>query len=106
MDECTSCVEEINSKLTTSSAFPWQQNLAVQAAGYNDTAPPTMFMAGNGAMSGTLIPNSASSSELARESRIMEEVQYTKFFSHNYSITSGRNCEHIKYLLRASPMQC
>lgn len=74
MDECTSRVEEINSKLTTSNAFSRQQNLAVQAADYNDTAPPTMFMAGNDAMSGTPIPSSASSSELARESLIMEEI--------------------------------
>ncbi|KAL8124163.1 hypothetical protein AgCh_011972 [Apium graveolens] len=64
MDECTSGAGEINSKLTTSNAFSRKQILAVQAASYNDTAPPEMFMAGNGFMSGTLIPNSLSRQSL------------------------------------------
>lgn len=74
MDEFTSRIEEINLKISTTNASSSQQNLAVQAESCNGTAQPALFMAGNGAMNGTLLPSSASSSQLARESPIMEEI--------------------------------
>ncbi|KAL8132553.1 inorganic pyrophosphatase TTM1-like isoform X1 [Apium graveolens] len=74
IDEFTSRIEEVNLKISTRNASSSQQNLAVQAESCNGTAQPALFMAGNGAMNGTLLPSSASSSQLARESPIMEEI--------------------------------
>lgn len=102
VDVFTSCVEEIISKLTTSNASSSQQILPEQAAGYNGTAPPAMFMAGNGSTGATLVHNSASSSQLERESQIMEEVQYANVFFYIYSITSGKKYRHMKHELSIS----
>ncbi|KAL1819427.1 hypothetical protein ACET3Z_014296 [Daucus carota] len=74
MDEFTSRIEEINFKISATNASSSQQNLAVHAESCNGTAQPALFMAGNGAMNGTLLPSSASSSQLARESPIMDEI--------------------------------
>ena len=81
MDEFTSRIEEINFKISATNASSSQQNLAVHAESCNGTAQPALFMAGNGAMNGTLLPSSASSSQLARESPIMEEVRNANPFS-------------------------
>ncbi|KAK4426908.1 Inorganic pyrophosphatase TTM1 [Sesamum alatum] len=60
MDEFTSRIEELNSKIPIRKASASQQSLALQAEACNAT--------------GQLLPNSSSSSQLARESPLMEEV--------------------------------
>ncbi|KAL0318464.1 UNVERIFIED_CONTAM: Inorganic pyrophosphatase TTM1 [Sesamum angustifolium] len=60
MDEFTSRIEELNSKIPIRKVSASHQNLALQAEACNGT--------------GQLLPNSSSSSQLARESPLMEEV--------------------------------
>ncbi|KAK6153514.1 hypothetical protein DH2020_013153 [Rehmannia glutinosa] len=74
MDEFTSRIEELNSKMSIRKVSASQQNLALQAEACNATAPSSIFA--NGPLSGPLLPNSSSSSQLARESPIMEEVLF------------------------------
>lgn len=76
MDDFTSRIEELNSKFSARKASASQQNLAVQAEACNGTAPTSLFMTGlgNGSLTGSLLPNSSSSSQLARESSLMEEI--------------------------------
>ncbi|KAA8542334.1 hypothetical protein F0562_023530 [Nyssa sinensis] len=76
MDEFTSRIEELNSKFSTRKVSVSQQNLALQAEACNGSAPTSLFMAGlgNGSLTGSLLPNSSSSSQLAKESPLMEEV--------------------------------
>ncbi|KAK6128263.1 hypothetical protein DH2020_038001 [Rehmannia glutinosa] len=74
MDEFTSRIEELNSKMSIRKVSASQQNLALQAEACNATAPSSVFA--NGPLSGPLLPNSSSSSQLARESPIMEEVLF------------------------------
>ncbi|KAI3463802.1 hypothetical protein Pfo_020465 [Paulownia fortunei] len=78
MDEFTSRIEELNSKISIRKVSASQQNLALQAEACNATAPSSLFVSGigNGPLTGSLIPNSSSSSQLARESPIMEEVLF------------------------------
>lgn len=76
MDEFTSRIEELNSKVSIRKVSASQQNLALHADAYNATTPSSLFVSGvgNGMLSGSLLPNSSSSSQLARESSFMEEV--------------------------------
>lgn len=76
MDEFTSRVEELNSKFSVRKASASQQNLALQAEGCNGSGPTSLFVTGlsNGALTGSLLPSSASSSQLAKESPLMEEI--------------------------------
>lgn len=76
MDDFTSRIEELNSKFSVKKVSASQQNLALQAEACNGCAPTSLFMAGlnNGSLTGSMIPNSASSSQLAKESPLMEEV--------------------------------
>jgi hypothetical protein len=76
MDEFTSRVEELNSKFSVRKASASQQNLALQAEACNGSGPTSLFVTGlsNGALTGSLLPSSASSSQLAKESPLMEEV--------------------------------
>lgn len=76
MDDFMSRIEDLNSKIVTGRASSSQQNLAVQAEGCNGSAPTSMFVAGlgNGSLSGSILPNSSSSSHLARENPLLEEV--------------------------------
>ncbi|PSS08322.1 Uridine-cytidine kinase [Actinidia chinensis var. chinensis] len=76
MDEFKSRIEELNSKYSTRKVSASQQNLALQAEACNDCAPTSLFMAGlnNGTLTGSMLPHSASSSQLAKESPLMEEV--------------------------------
>ncbi|XP_058179959.1 inorganic pyrophosphatase TTM1-like isoform X6 [Rhododendron vialii] len=76
MDDFTSRIEELNSKLSVRKVSASQQNLALQAEACNSYAPTSLFMAGlnNASLTGSMIPNSASSSQLAKESPLMEEV--------------------------------
>ncbi|XP_062026041.1 inorganic pyrophosphatase TTM1-like isoform X1 [Rosa rugosa] len=77
MDEFTSRVEELNSKVLVRKTSASQQNLALQAEACNGPAPASLFVTGlsNGALTGSLLPSSASSSQLAKESPLMEEIQ-------------------------------
>ncbi|XP_004299262.1 PREDICTED: uridine-cytidine kinase C isoform X1 [Fragaria vesca subsp. vesca] len=77
MDEFTSRVEELNSKVSFRKSSASQQNLALQAEACNGSGPTSVFVTGlsNGALTGTLLPSSASASQLAKESPLMEEIQ-------------------------------
>lgn len=76
MDEFTNHIEELNSKLSQKKTSASQQNIALQAEACNGSAPTSYFMSrvGNGSMNGSLLPNSLSSSQLAKESPVLEEV--------------------------------
>ncbi|GMQ11138.1 hypothetical protein CsSME_00053894 [Camellia sinensis var. sinensis] len=75
MDEFTSRVEELNTKFAVRNVSASQQNLALQAETCNGCALTPLFMAGlNGSFTGAMIPTSSSSSQLVKESPLMEEV--------------------------------
>ncbi|KAK4257291.1 hypothetical protein QN277_006897 [Acacia crassicarpa] len=76
MDEFTSRIEELNSKFANRKVSASQQNLALQAEARNGSGPTPLFLngLGNGSLTGSLLPNSSSSSQLARESQLLEEV--------------------------------
>ncbi|KAF5468910.1 hypothetical protein F2P56_013018 [Juglans regia] len=76
MDEFTSRIEELNSKISIRKVSASQQNLALQAEACNGSGPTSLFATGlgNGSLTGSLLPNSSSSSQLARESPLMEEI--------------------------------
>ncbi|KAL4633338.1 hypothetical protein ACB092_04G116300 [Castanea dentata] len=76
MDEFTSRIEELNSKISIRKVSASQQNLAMQTEACNGSGPTSIFATGlgNGSLTGTLLPNSSSSSQLARESPLMEEI--------------------------------
>eukprot|EP00261_Vitis_vinifera_P040852 XP_019082095.1 PREDICTED: uridine-cytidine kinase C isoform X2 [Vitis vinifera] len=79
MDEFTSRIEELNSKFSIRKVSASQQNLAVQADACNGSAPTSLFMAGlgNGSLTGSILPNSSSSSQLAKDSPLMDEDFFT-----------------------------
>ncbi|KAB5524776.1 hypothetical protein DKX38_022525 [Salix brachista] len=72
MDEFTSRIEELNSKFSTRKISASQQNVALQGETCNGSGPTSLFVTGLG--NGSLLPSSSSSSQLARESPLMEEV--------------------------------
>ncbi|KAJ6676897.1 URIDINE-CYTIDINE KINASE C-LIKE ISOFORM X1 [Salix viminalis] len=72
MDEFTSRIEELNSKFSTRKISASQQNVALQGEACNGSGPTSLFVTGLG--NGSLLPSSSSSSQLARESPLMEEV--------------------------------
>ncbi|KAK1310773.1 hypothetical protein QJS10_CPA08g01723 [Acorus calamus] len=74
MDEFTSRIEELNSKFTIRKPPTSQQNLALQAESCNGSAPTSLFVSnlGNGTLTGSLLANSSSSTQLA--SPLMEEI--------------------------------
>ncbi|KAI5562345.1 hypothetical protein BDE02_15G047700 [Populus trichocarpa] len=76
MDEFTSRIEELNSKFSTRKVSASQQNLALQGEPCNGSGPTSLFVTGlgNGSLTGSMLPNSSSSSQLSRESPLMEEV--------------------------------
>ncbi|PON92692.1 Uridine kinase-like [Trema orientale] len=76
MDEFTSRIEELNSKFSVRKVSASQQNLAMQAEACNGSGPTSLFVTGlsNGSLTGSLLPNSSSSSQLAKESPLMEEI--------------------------------
>ncbi|XP_030960310.1 inorganic pyrophosphatase TTM2-like isoform X1 [Quercus lobata] len=76
MDEFTNRIEEMNSKLTIKRNSPSQQNMSAQADTCNGSAPTSYFISslGNGSLTGSIMPNSSSSSQLAKESPLMEEI--------------------------------
>ncbi|OMO93667.1 Uridine kinase [Corchorus capsularis] len=72
MDEFTTRVEELNSKLMIKRNSSSQQNLAFQAEACNGSAPTSYFI--NGLGNGSILPNSLSSSQLAKDSPLQEEI--------------------------------
>ncbi|KAF8039161.1 hypothetical protein BT93_B1649 [Corymbia citriodora subsp. variegata] len=76
MDDFTSRIEELNSKLTIKKNSLSQQNMASNPEACNGSAPTSYFISGlgNGSLTGSIMPNSSSSSQLARESPLMEEI--------------------------------
>ncbi|KAG8382974.1 hypothetical protein BUALT_Bualt05G0135700 [Buddleja alternifolia] len=76
MDDFTSRIEELNSQLTSKRASPSSQNIALQAEACNGSAPTSYFISGlgNGSLTGSVMPNSSSSSQLAKDSSLMEEL--------------------------------
>ncbi|XP_062082109.1 inorganic pyrophosphatase TTM2-like isoform X1 [Humulus lupulus] len=76
MDEFTSRIEELNSKFSVRKVSASQQNLAMQAETCNGSGPTSLYVTGlsNGSLTGSLLPNSSSSSQLTKESPLMEEM--------------------------------
>ncbi|KAK6921838.1 Phosphoribulokinase/uridine kinase [Dillenia turbinata] len=76
MDEFTSRIEELNSKLTMKKASTSQQSMSLQAEACDGSGPTSYFISdlGNGSLTGSMMHNSKSSSQLAKESHLMEEV--------------------------------
>ncbi|XP_048136024.1 inorganic pyrophosphatase TTM1-like isoform X2 [Rhodamnia argentea] len=77
MDEFTSRIEELNSKFNARRVSASQQNLAPQAEACNGSGPTSLFLTGlgNGSLTGSLMPHSSSSSQLAKDTPLMEEIQ-------------------------------
>lgn len=77
MDELMSRIEELSSKLVINKSPPGQQNMGVQSEACNGSAPTSYFISGlsNGSLTGSILPNSSSSSQLCKESPLMEEIQ-------------------------------
>lgn len=78
MDDFTTRIEELNSKLTIKKNSLSQQNMALNPEACNGSAPTSYFISGlgNGSLTGSIMPNSSSSSQLAKESPLMEEVDF------------------------------
>ncbi|XP_021809988.1 uridine-cytidine kinase C [Prunus avium] len=76
MDEFTSRVEDLNSKFSVRKVSASQQNLALQAETCTGSGPTSHFVTGlsNGSLAGSLLPHSSSSSQLVKESPLMEEM--------------------------------
>ncbi|GFQ01390.1 uridine-cytidine kinase c [Phtheirospermum japonicum] len=76
MDDFTSRIEELNVKLSGKKVSPSSQNISLQTETCNGSAPTSYFVSGlgNGSLTGSLMPNSSSSSQLAKESSLMEEL--------------------------------
>lgn len=75
MDDFTSRIEELNSKLSSKKSSPSAQNIA-QMELPNGSAPTSYFISGleNGSLTGSMIPNSSSSSHLAKDATLLDEV--------------------------------
>ncbi|TYI46389.1 hypothetical protein E1A91_D13G104400v1 [Gossypium mustelinum] len=97
MDEFTTRIEELNSKLTIKRYTSSQQNLAFQAESCNGSAPTSHFI--NGLGNGSIMPNSSSSSQLAKDSPIMEEISSVargqRQIMHQLDNLSNLLCEGI-----------
>ncbi|XP_010672495.2 inorganic pyrophosphatase TTM1 [Beta vulgaris subsp. vulgaris] len=76
MDELTSRIEELNSKFPLGKVYASQQNLALQSEACNGSTPQLLMAGGlsNGPMTGGLLPHSSSSSQLVKDSQVVEEV--------------------------------
>lgn len=77
MDDFTSRIEELTSKFSE-KRVPSHQNIAGQTEPCNGSAT-SLFMAGLG--NGQMLPNSASSNQLARDPPLMEEVDNSYFLT-------------------------
>lgn len=78
MEEFTNRLEEVNSKFTDfiNENSSCQQSMALQAESCNGSALTSYFInpLGTGSLAGSKMPSSLSSSHLARESSLMDEV--------------------------------
>ncbi|KAG7032132.1 Uridine-cytidine kinase C [Cucurbita argyrosperma subsp. argyrosperma] len=76
MDEFTTRIEELNSKLSFKRNSPSQQNMNLQAETCNGSVPTSYFVSGlgNGSLTGSIMPNSSSFSQLGKESPLMDEI--------------------------------
>ncbi|CAI8595611.1 unnamed protein product [Vicia faba] len=76
MDEFTNRIEELNSKLTIRNKSPSQQNMLAQAEACNGSAPTSYFInsLGNGSITGYKMPHSSSTSQLNKESPLIDEI--------------------------------
>ncbi|KAJ7953996.1 uridine-cytidine kinase C-like [Quillaja saponaria] len=76
MDEFTNHIDELNSTLSIKKKYPSLQNIELQAEACNASAPTSYFISslGNGSLTGSKMPNSSSSSQLVKESPLMEEI--------------------------------
>ncbi|XP_020268943.1 uridine-cytidine kinase C-like [Asparagus officinalis] len=72
MDVFTSIIEELNSMFSMQKRSISQQNLPLQGEVCNGSAPTSLFMFSLG--NGTLIPNSSSSTQLSKDSPLLEEI--------------------------------
>ncbi|KAK9107113.1 hypothetical protein Syun_023124 [Stephania yunnanensis] len=72
MDEFTCRIEELTSKFTINDVSSSHQNLAVKGEGCNGSEHTSLFM--TSLNNGLFLPNSSSSSQLAKESPFVEEI--------------------------------
>lgn len=77
MDEFTNHIEELNSKLSQKKSSTSQQNIALQAELCNGSDPTSYFIPRVG--NGSVMQNSSSSSQLAKESPVLDEVFMSQF---------------------------
>lgn len=77
MDELTSRIEELSNKLAVKKLSPSQQNAVLPSEACNGSATTSYFISGlsNGSLTGSILPNSSSSSQLNKESPLMDEIQ-------------------------------
>ncbi|KAL8137644.1 hypothetical protein V2J09_003645 [Rumex salicifolius] len=76
MDEFTSKIEELSSRLSIKKLSPGQQNMALHSDSCNGSAPTSHFISSlsNGSLTGAILPNSSSSSQLFKDSPFIEEI--------------------------------
>ncbi|XP_021752808.1 uridine-cytidine kinase C-like isoform X2 [Chenopodium quinoa] len=76
MDELKSSIEALNSNFSLGKVSASQQNLALQSEACNGSTPQLLMAGGlsNGPMTGGPLPHSSSSSQLAKDSQVIEEV--------------------------------
>ncbi|XP_051144528.1 inorganic pyrophosphatase TTM2-like [Andrographis paniculata] len=72
MDDFTSRIEELNSKLSYKKSSPTSPKLPSTSEACNGSAPTSYFISGLG--TGSILPNSASSSQLLKDPSLIEEV--------------------------------
>ncbi|KAI8527446.1 hypothetical protein RHMOL_Rhmol12G0075900 [Rhododendron molle] len=102
MDEFTSRIEELNSKLTSKRVSSSPQNMASQSEACNGSAPTSYFISGlgNGSLTGSIMPNSLSSSQLAKEYPLMEEISNItrgqRQIMHQLDNLANRLCENLR----------
>jgi len=101
MDEFTSRIEELNSKLSCNKNSPTQQSLSIQTEVCNGSAPTSYFISGldNGCLTNSIMPHSSSSSQLAKDSPLMEEVS-------NLTHLSFMNLDFIALLCNFELLWC
>lgn len=76
MDEFTSRIEELNSKLTSTRVSGSPESMGMHAEACNGSGPTSYFVSGlgNGSLTGSALLHSSSSTHLAKDSPLMEEV--------------------------------
>ncbi|KAH7832989.1 hypothetical protein Vadar_002120 [Vaccinium darrowii] len=102
MDEFTSRIEELNSKLTSKRVSSSPQNMALQSEACNGSAPTSYFISGlgNGSLTGSIMPNSSSSSQLAKEYPLMDEISNItrgqRQIMHQLDNLTNRLCDTLR----------